>query len=101
MSAPNLILTRIYLKPKQHAALEHKARKEKVAISDLIGRAVDVYIESEITREELALLDLASIAAKADLDWILRDLDDINSTVRDLREEVIDLRARSAGGEVV
>jgi hypothetical protein len=101
MSDANLILTRVYLKPDQRAALVRKAREENTKISELIRRAVDVYIESEITCEELARLDSASVSAKADLDVILRDLSDINSTVRDLRDEVFALRARAARGEVV
>lgn len=101
MALTNQIPTQVYLDAKQHATLERKAREEKSEISDLIRRAIDVYIDSGITPGDLLLLDAASLAAKKDIDATLCDLDEINSTVRALKKEILDLRSRAARGEIV
>lgn len=101
MSRTNLVMTRVYLEAKQRAALERKAREEKAEVSDLIRRAVDVYIETGITRQDLELLDVASLAAKADLDASIAHLDSINAMIRGLKKDIHELRARAARGEAV
>ena len=101
MSPTNLVMTRVFLDPKQRAALERKAREEKADISDLIRRAIDVYIETGITREDFELLDVASLAAKADLDASISHLDSINAMIRSLKTDIHELRARAARGEAI
>ena len=39
MSPTNLVMTRVYLDPKQRAALKRKAREEQAEIADLIRHA--------------------------------------------------------------
>ena len=94
-------MTRVYLDPKQRAALERKAREEQAEVSDLIRRAIDVYIETGITRQDFELLDAASLAAKADLDATIAGLDSINAMIRGLKKDIHELRARAARGEAI
>lgn len=101
MSPANFVMTRVYLDPEQRAALERKAREEKAEIADLIRRAIDVYIQTGVTREDFELLDAASLAAKADLDATIADLDSINAMIRGLKKDIHDSRARAARGEVI
>ena len=101
MSPTNLVMTRVYLDPKQRAALERKAREEQAEVSDLIRRAIDVYIETGITRQDFELLDAASLAAKADLDATIAGLDSINAMIRGLKKDIHELRARAARGEAI
>ncbi len=89
-----LLLTQVYLEPRQKAALQKRAKARGTKVAEEIRKAVDAYLAG-VTAEELELLDAATRSAKVHLDEMAAELDGVNRRVDAALEQMDRIRAQS------
>ena len=70
----SLILTSIYLEPRQRKALQARAKRNRTSLSVEARKAIEAYAAG-LSVEELRLLDEATRKAKRDIDEMSAVLD--------------------------
>jgi hypothetical protein len=90
----SLILTQVYLEPRQKAALQRKAKARGTKVAEEIRNAVDAYLAG-VSTEELEMLDAATLEAKRHLDAMASELDGVNKRLDAALCELERLRATS------
>lgn len=89
-----LVLTQVYLEPRQKAALQKKAKARGTKVAEEVRNAVDAYLAG-ISAEELELLDAATLEAQKHLDAMASELDRVNGRLDATLAELDRLRAQS------
>ena len=87
-----LVLTQVYLEPKQKKALTAKAKATGRKSSDLVREAVDGLLLG-VSPTELAQLDEATKRAEADIKAMVKALDANTKSHRAFMAEIAKLRA--------
>ncbi len=90
-----LVLTQVYLEPKQKKALAAKAKATGRKSSDLVREAVDGLLLG-VSPVELAQLDEATRRAEADIKAMVKALDANAKSHKAFMAEITKLRAASA-----
>lgn len=90
----SLILTQVYLEPRQKAALRKIARAKGTKVAEEVRDAVDVYLTG-VTAEELALLDAATKETKRHIDAMATELDRVNARLDATFADLEKIRAES------
>ncbi|MEW5889165.1 MAG: hypothetical protein AB1768_08935 [Pseudomonadota bacterium] len=90
----SLVLTQVYLEPRQKAALQKKAKAKGTKMAEEVRHAVDAYL-SGVGAEELELLDAATLEAKKHLEAMASELDRVNGKLDAALAELDKLRALS------
>lgn len=93
----SLVLTQIYLEPRQKAALQRKAKAKGTKMAEEVRNAVDAYLTG-VTAEDLELLDAATLEAKKHLEAMASELDRVNGKLDAALAELDRLRALSPVG---
>jgi outer membrane murein-binding lipoprotein Lpp len=89
-----MLLTQVYLEPKQKEALQKRARAKGTKLAEEIRNAVDAYLAG-VSADELALLDAATREAERHLDAMAADLKQLNAKVDRTLVQIDRLRAES------
>jgi hypothetical protein len=87
-----LVLTQVYLEPKQKKELAAKAKSSGRKSSDLVREAVDALLLG-VSATELAQLDEASKRAQADIKAMVKTLDANAKGHKSFMAEMAKLRA--------
>jgi guanylate kinase len=89
-----MLLTQVYLEPKQKEALQKRARAKGTKLAEEIRNAVDAYLAG-VSADELALLDAATREAERHLGAMAADLKQLNAKVDRTLVQIDRLRAES------
>jgi hypothetical protein len=89
------VLTNIYLDAPQRRLLESRAKRRGTNLSSEARAAIDLY-KADVSLPDLALLDVATQRAKADLDAIAAVYDKAERRARKFFAEIEAIRAASA-----
>lgn len=87
-----MVLTQVYLDPRQKAALQRKARSRGTKMSEEVRNAVDAYLGG-LDAGEMLLLDAATLEAKRHLDAMIVDLDRMSANLERTLHALDRLRA--------
>lgn len=91
----NMILTNVHFTAAQKKQLQQRAKARKSSVADEVRAAVDAYL-SGVTKDELALLDAATLSAQAMLDEMVETLDGVNRRAAATFDELARLRGSAA-----
>lgn len=89
--------TMVHLEPEQKAALQARAELKGSTMSSEIRRAIDLYLkENSISKDELDALDHMSRVAQRELERMANRLDETNTKLDAIFEEIEHLHRNAA-----
>lgn len=94
----SMVLTQVYLDPRQKAALQRRARSRGTKMAEEVRNAVDAYLGGP-GADEIMLLDAATLEARRHLDAMIADLDRMNANLDRTLHALDHLRAGAHGTE--
>jgi hypothetical protein len=71
----------VYLEPMQKKALQQISAKSGTSVAEEIRSAVNIYLHSKVTEDELKALDIASQRAEASIKRMITVLKDVNKRI--------------------